>query len=189
MVITNNDCVDLQWKSKWRRKKYKMCSLERRRALGSQCCGQDVGNAELRHTRRGELRTGGRVLLETKLEGWSPLSPRHQTQTYRIQHFPHWVSISLWSSLSSLCPYSSILEWECRFCVITLIVYKLYFDFIEGPHLRDCLEFQRTLNFWIVLKLLKTMGTFEIGLNVFYIMRCKWIQGSKWVSLNEKGPP
>lgn len=158
-----------------------MYSLERRRALTRKpgVVVKMVEMLELRHICRGELRIGGRVLLETKQEGWSPLSPRCQTQNYRIQHFPHWVSISLGSSLSSLCPYSSVLEWECIFCVITLIVYKLYFGFIEGTHLRDCLEFQRDFGLLNRVETVKDHGDFKIGLNAFYIMRCKWIQGPK----------
>lgn len=78
--------------------------------------------------------------------------------------FPLGFNIAL-VRFSLLCLYSSIAQWGFT------MAYR-------GSQLTDCFEFQNrlwTLSFWMLSRIVKTMGTCEIRRNAFWMMRWSWV--------------
>lgn len=62
-------------------------------------------------------------------------------------------------------------------CILEVYI---YFTFYQGLQLRECLGFEKSLDFCIVLILLKNLGIFEVGLDTVYIMTCPRYGGQIW---------
>lgn len=80
-----------------------------------------------------------------------------------------------WVRENSLpCPLLPLV-W-CIVCATLCWKYRICFYILQGLWLRDFLEFQKRM-----LRLWKTMGAFEVGLNTFCIMIWLWaIRARKW---------
>lgn len=92
----------------------------------------------------------------------SIMSPRCQTQSCRIWCLPYAVLVLLWSDLSFLCLHFSLFTQECVFYANVYRKYAVCSLILQGSQLSE-----ETLDFWAVLRLLNTTGTFGVRVKHF----------------------